>query len=244
MPGVTVSPESNEVYKNGHVGRGAEPYTDDWKRVGETIMSTAAVPLQSMRRNSELPMGYEEPRWYAAYTCANHEKRVAVQLQGKSVEYCLPLYDAVHRWKDRRMRLELPLFPGYIFVHLPLRERLRVLEVPGVVRLVGFGEHAAPLPAEDIEMLRNGLRAQTKAQPHPYLTAGRRVRIMNGPLAGLEGILVRQKNNFRLVVSVHLIMRSMVVDVDAADVRPLNAGETARNNNSVEFKSARTAGRR
>ncbi|MHB8638884.1 MAG: transcription termination/antitermination protein NusG [Candidatus Acidiferrales bacterium] len=189
-------------------------------------------------------MGYEEPRWYAAYTCANHEKRVAVQFQGKSVEYFLPLYEAIHRWKDRRMRLELPLFPGYIFVYLPLRDRLRVLEVPGVVRLVGFGDYAAPLPAEDIDMLRNGLRGQTKAQPHPYLTAGRRVRIMSGPLTGLEGILERQKNNFRLVVSIDLIMRSIVVDVNAADVRPLNARETAGNNNPVEFESARTVARR
>ncbi|MHB8754672.1 MAG: transcription termination/antitermination protein NusG [Candidatus Acidiferrales bacterium] len=206
-------------------------------------MSIAAIALNPTKRKSELPVGYEEPRWYAAYTCANHEKRVAVHFQGKSVEYFLPLYEAIHRWKDRRMRLEMPLFPGYIFVHLPLRDRLRVLEVPGVVRLVGFGEHAAPLPAEDIEMLRNGLSCKLKAQPHPYLTAGRRVRIMCGPLAGLEGILVCPKNNCRLVVSLHLIMRSIVVDVDAADVRPLNAGETARNNNPAEFKSVRMTGR-
>lgn len=206
-------------------------------------MSTTTMPFHSTERDFELPIGYHEPCWYAVYTCANHEKKVACQFGGRGVEHFLPLYETVHRWKDRRMRLELPLFPGYIFVHLPLSDRLRVLEVPGVVRLVGFGERAAPLPAQEIEMLRNGLSGKLKAQPHPYLTAGRRVRITRGPLAGLEGILVRKKSNFRLVVSIDLIMRSIVVDVDAADIRPLNVVEPMQTNNPVEFKSARASGR-
>jgi len=78
-----------------------------------------------------LPAGYIEPRWYAAYTSANHEKRVAEQLKLRSVEHFLPLYDSVRRWKDRRMKLQLPLFPGYVFVRLALRDRLQVLQVPG-----------------------------------------------------------------------------------------------------------------
>ena len=206
-------------------------------------MSSTAISLRWERRNFELPVGYQEPCWYAVYTCANHEKAVASQFEGRGVEHFLPLYETVHRWKDRRMRLELPLFPSYIFVHLPLREKLRVLEVPGVVRLVGFGEHAAPLPVQEIETLRNSLTRELKAQPHPYLTAGRRVRIMSGPLAGMEGILVRKKSDFRLILSVNLIMRSIVVNVDAADIRPLTVGEPARTDNSVEFKSARSLGR-
>ncbi len=180
--------------------------------------------------------GYQEPCWYAAYTSANHEKRVAAQFEGRGVRHFLPLYQTVHRWKDRRMRLELPLFPSYIFVHLPLRERLRVLEVPGVARLVGFGDYAAPLPADEIEMLRNGLSRELNAQPHPYLTAGRRVRITNGPLAGMEGILMRRKKNFRLILSINLIMRSIVVDVDVADVRPLDTVERSQKNNPAELR--------
>ncbi|MGH9865425.1 MAG: UpxY family transcription antiterminator [Candidatus Acidiferrales bacterium] len=203
-------------------------------------MASPTMSVNSMRKNFELPVGYQEPCWYAAYTCANHEKRVAGQFSGRGVEHFLPLYETVHRWKDRRMRLELPLFPSYIFVHLPLRERLRVLQVPGVVRLVGFGDHAAPLPADEIEMLRNGLSGEFKAKPHPYLTAGRRMRITSGPLAGMEGILMRQKSNFRLVLSINLIMRSIVVDVDAADIQPLNAVEEHRKNNPMEFRAART----
>lgn len=204
-------------------------------------MATATMQFHAVRTNLELPVGYQEPCWYAAYTSANHEKRVAAQFEGRGVQHFLPLYQTVHRWKDRRMRLELPLFPSYIFVHLPLRDRLRVLEVPGVARLVGFGDYAAPLPAEEIEMLRNGLSQELNAQPHPYLMAGRRVRITNGPLAGMEGILMRRKNNFRLILSINLIMRSIAVDVDVADIRPLDTAEWAQKNNSVELRTVRRA---
>jgi transcription antitermination factor NusG len=162
-----------------------------------------------------------ETHWYAVYTCANHEKRIAAQFDERSIENFLPLYETVRRWKDRRMRIALPLFPGYIFVRHPLRKRLDILQVPGVVRLVGFNNIAAPLPIEDIETLRNGLKRSYNAEPHPYLTMGRRVRIVHGPFEGLEGILLRRKGNLRVVLSIHLIMRSVAVDVDLADVQVL-----------------------
>ncbi len=200
-------------------------------------MATATTSFQLMPSNLELPDSYHQPCWYAAYTCANHEKSVAAQFQQRCVEHFLPLYEAVHRWRDRRMRVQLPLFPSYIFVHLPLRERLRVLAVPGVVRLVGFGEHPAALPGEEIEMLRSGLRRELNAQPHPYLTAGCCVRIVSGPLAGLEGILLRRKGNVRLILSIDLIMKSIVVDVDAADIRPSHVQNARRPGNRMEFKS-------
>jgi transcription antitermination factor NusG len=152
------------------------------------------------------------------YTSANHEKRVVEQLGIRGIEHFLPLYASVRRWKDRRVELELPLFPGYVFVHMPLRERLRVLQVPGVARLVGFGGLPAELPAEEMAGLRAGLSRGARAQPHPFLTIGRRVRVKNGPLAGLEGILVKKKKQARLVVSVELIQRSVAVDVDEADL--------------------------
>jgi transcription antitermination factor NusG len=161
---------------------------------------------------------YAERQWYAVYTCANHEKRIATQFNERSIEHFLPLYEAVRRWKDRRMRIEIPLFPGYIFVHHSLQDRLQILQVPGVVRLVGFNNLTAPLPNEDIETLRRGLKRSSPAEPHPYLTAGRHVRIVRGPFEGLEGILVRRKGKLRVVLSIHLIMRSVAIDVDAADV--------------------------
>ena len=161
---------------------------------------------------------HADPQWYAVYTCANHEKRIAMQFNERSIENFLPLYEAVRRWKDRRMRIEIPLFPGYLFVRHSLRNRLQILQVPGVVRLVGFNNLAAPLPNEDIETLRRGLKRSSPAEPHPYLTAGCQVRIVRGPFEGLEGILVRRRGKLRVVLSIHLIMRSVAIDVDAADV--------------------------
>jgi len=168
-----------------------------------------------------LPPDYLEARWYAAYTCAKHEKRVREQLEQRSVESFLPVYETVRRWKDRRMHLQLPLFPGYVFVRLALSDRLRVLQVPSVVRLVGFNGHLSALPDEEIEGLKKGLACGVRAEPHPFMTAGRPVRIKAGPLEGREGILIRRKGNLRVVLSIDLIQRSIVVDVDAADVEPL-----------------------
>src|SRR4029077_3812170 len=141
-----------------------------------------------------LPSSFRDPFWYAAYTSANHEKRVAEQLARRSVEHFLPLYETVRRWKDRRKQLQLPLFPGYVLVRLALRDRLQVLQVPGVANLVGFSGTPTALPQEEIDALRASLASGARAEPHPYLTVGRRVRIKSGPLAGMEGILVRKKN--------------------------------------------------
>ena len=112
------------------------------------------------------------------------------------------------------------LFPGYVFVHLDLKDRLRVLQVPSVVRFVSFNGHPAPLPDSEIEALNSGLAGGVRAEPHPYLKVGRRVRVKHGPLAGAQGILVRRKDKFRVVLSIDLIMRSVAVEVDEADVEP------------------------
>jgi len=161
-----------------------------------------------------------EPRWYAAYTNANHEKRVAQHLEQRSIENLLPLYESVRRWKDRRMLLQMPLFPGYVFVRLPLRDRLELLQVPGVVHLVSFNGHPAPLPEEDVRALQNCLSHDCRVEPHPYLQAGRRARVINGPLRGLAGILLRRKNKTRFVLSFDLIMRSVAVEIDEIDLAP------------------------
>jgi transcription antitermination factor NusG len=127
----------------------------------------------------------------------------------------------VHRWQDRRVHVQLPLFPGYVLVRMALRDRLRVLQVPSVVRLVGFGGGLpSALPDQEVEALRSGLSCGLRAQPQPYLIVGRQVRIVNGPLAGMEGIVQRRKGSFRVVLSMHLIRRSIVVEVNAADLSP------------------------
>jgi transcription antitermination factor NusG len=160
---------------------------------------------------------YNEPRWYATYTLPRHEKLVAHQLAQKYVESYLPLYEAIHRWKDRRARVQVPLFPGYVFVQITLAERLKVLEIASVLRIVSFKGQAAPLPEGEIEALRNAL-LHRKAEPYPYLAIGKRVRVNAGPLEGLEGIVVRRKGSMRIVISLDSIMQSVALEVDASDV--------------------------
>jgi transcription antitermination factor NusG len=183
-------------------------------------MSIMISPVSEFSAEALLPSQYLQVCWYAAYTCANHEKRVAEELVAREVEHFLPLYRSVRRWRDRRVELELPLFPGYVFVRLALRDRVRVLKIPSVVRLVGFGGSPTVLPDNEMDILRAGLSKSLRAEPHPFLAVGRRVRITGGPFAGLEGILKRKKTGLRMVVSLELIQRSVAVDVDAADVRP------------------------
>jgi len=183
----------------------------------------ATIATSSALSNSlELSIAGEcPPLWYAAYTSANHEKKAAAEISRRGVESFLPLYRTVRRWSDRRVELEMPLFPGYVFVHLALRERLRVLQVPGVAKLVGFGGLPVALPDEQVEALRAGLDKQMLAKPHSYLVVGRRVRVVHGPLTGAKGILVRKKGIYRVVLSLELIMRSVAVEVEATDVEPL-----------------------
>jgi transcription antitermination factor NusG len=139
----------------------------------------------------------------------------------RSVEHFLPLYESVRRWKDRRVHLQLPLFPGYVFVRLALHDRLQVLQVPSVARLVSFNGTPAALPEAEIAALKAGLERGVRMVPHPYLKVGRRVRITTGPLEGLEGILVREKNALRFVISLDLIQRSIRLDIDASSVEPV-----------------------
>jgi transcription antitermination factor NusG len=167
------------------------------------------------------PDDYAEPRWYAAYTSPRHEKWVAGQMNDYRLECFLPTYKSVRRWKDRRKELELPLFPGYVFVRIALRDRVSVLRLPGVVQFVTFRGKPAALPDYDIESLRGGSQANVSLVPHPYLTAGRRVRVRNGAMAGIEGILIRRKDSLRVVIAIELIMRSVALEVDASDIEAL-----------------------
>jgi transcription antitermination factor NusG len=159
--------------------------------------------------------------WFVAYTRARHEKKVAQQLEEWSIPSLVPVYRSVRRWKDRRKELELPLFPGYCFVQIDPAKRLRVLQVPGVVDFVLFQGRPAPVASLEIEALRRGAQGAS-LQPHPYLRAGRRVRIQRGPMGGVEGFFVRWKDRQRIVISISLIQRSVALEVDEADVIALN----------------------
>jgi transcription antitermination factor NusG len=163
---------------------------------------------------------FAQPKWYALYTSANHERRVAQQLALRSVEHFLPQFESVRKWKDRRVKIQMPLFPGYVFVHLAIENRLRVLQVPGVAKLVGFHGQAAVVLDEDIAKVREFLHQGLRAEPYPFLAVGRRVSVKGGPLTGMEGIVVRRKNRSRFVISFPLLQRAVAVDLDALDLEP------------------------
>ena len=188
--------------------------------------TAAAAPGDTMAVSGPVT-GATLRRWFVVYTCPNHEKRVAEQLRLRGIEAYLAQYRAVRRWRNGcTVSLALPLFPGYVFVHIALRERVQVLRVPSVLAMVGNGREPVPLPDQEMESLRNGLGA-CAPQPHPYLTAGRRARIRGGPLQGLEGIVLWKKNHshrVRLVLTLEAIQRSIAVEVGAAELELLASG--------------------
>ncbi len=184
--------------------------------------------------NAQVGPGCADPaEWYAAYTRCRHEKHVVNMLDARGVEHYLPLYDSVHIWKDRRARVQLPLFPGYVFVHIPLADRMRVLTAPGVIRLVG-NPAPAPLPVFELEAIRNYISQRLPAEPYPYITRGKRVRIKAGPLQGLEGIVVRRKSACRVIINLDLIMRSMAVEVEMSDLEVIASG-VGRPGSTVQY---------
>ena len=158
-------------------------------------------------------------QWLAVYTLPRHEKQVSRQLEERAVETFLPLYDTVRRWKTGPTRVSLPLFPGYLFVNVDTREKRKVVEVPSVLKIIGNRFGPAVLEETEINRLRHTVETGL-AQPHPYLSVGKRVRVVQGALAGLEGILVRKRGHLKVVISVTLIMQSVSVEVDACDVEP------------------------
>jgi len=180
--------------------------------------SSRAVPGETLAFTEEL---LPVERWYAVSVRPRHEKEVTRHLEYRGLNYFLPVYRSVRRWKDRRKELDMALFPGYVFVNLNLRDRLGVLQAPGVVQFVTFQGQPAALPDSEIRALESSMSAGLRPQPHPYLYQGRRVRVKRGLLAGAEGIMIRRKERFRLVLSIDLIMRSVMLEVDEADVEPL-----------------------
>lgn len=160
--------------------------------------------------------------WYAAYTFARHEKQVARQLEERHIQAFLPTYKSVRRWKDRRKVLDVPLFPSYIFVQMSTDNRLELLRLPGVLGLVCIQGKPVPVAGDEIQNLMQGIVEGTAIHPHPYLKAGCKVRVRSGVMAGLEGILVRRRDGARVVLSISLLQRSVSVNIDEADVEPVN----------------------
>ena len=158
--------------------------------------------------------------WWVVYTRHQHEKNVAEMLAAKGVEVFLPTYETVHRWKDRKKTLILPLFPCYLFVRERNDGRLLTMTTPGIHMLLTKGAGLAVVPHEEIEAIQRALMDPARVEPYPFLKCGEQVRVVHGPLKGIDGILVRKRNCYRLILSVQMLAQSAAVEVDASDVVP------------------------
>ena len=181
-------------------------------------MATNGAIWQS---ESPIPLPFsEDQKWYALQTRPRHEKAVVQRLAERRVETFLPIVTEVHRWSDRKKKVEMPLFSCYVFAKFLSNrvDRLRVLRVDGVLGLVGNGSEGTPIPDEQIDAVRTLLDGSLSWSSHPFLKIGQRVRIRSGALDGMEGILVSRNGSSTLVISVDALQRSLAVRVEGYQV--------------------------
>ena len=183
-------------------------------------MLSSQIHLESTSTFPPWGLAPEESNWYAIHTRPRPEKWIAQELQEKRVLTFLPLLQQIHQWSDRRSKVEVPLFSCYAFVRIAqaTEERLKVLRTPGVLGFVGSERQGTPIPDDQVENLRTAIRGKIPCALHPFVTAGKRVRIRGGSLDGVEGILVRQGGDQSLVVSVELLQRSVSLRVEGYDI--------------------------
>lgn len=163
------------------------------------------------------------PRWYALSVKHQHERRAEIALGWKGFEALAPTYRARRTWSDRSKNLDLPLFSGYVFCRFDFAERIPVLDTPGIARIVGFGNGPAPVADEEIAAIKMVVASRLPVRPWPHLRPGDRVRIEDGPLRGVEGTLLKEKDSLRLVLGVELLQRSIAVELEPESVVPLRA---------------------
>ncbi len=158
--------------------------------------------------------------WYALYTRPRHEKQVFEELRNRAIEAYLPTQKVRRRWSDRYKIIEEPLFKNYLFVRTDEQNYRKCLEPYGAVSFVSVEGKPAVVADEELEAVRIMVTSEIPHNPYPYLKAGRKVRVKYGPLEGCEGILIRKRGLDRLVVTVHLLQRSIEAEVDAAWIEP------------------------
>jgi transcription antitermination factor NusG len=199
--------------RNGQTLGEQTPKQDQWDSKGGAMATTSPVATDSATTPTCAWLG--EPAWYAVQTRSRHEHLVACHLASRGIVEYLPTFFETHVWSDRRKKIEVPLFPGYIFVQIkPLNEhRVQVLRAPGVVRLVGSEPGGTPIPSEQIQYIRTLIDQNLPWNSHPFLKVGQRVRIRGGALDGMEGIFTRRSGIDTLVISVDAIQRSLSITI-------------------------------
>jgi len=162
-------------------------------------------------------------QWFALRVKSRYEKVVSTIARNKGFQEFLPLYQCRRRWSDRVKTIELPLFPGYVFCRLNPQYRLPLLTIPGVVHFVGIGKTPVPVDDEEILAIQSAVASGLSTEPWPFLNVGQRVRLEEGPLTGVEGILIEVRKRYRVVVSVTLLHRSVSVEIEREWVAPIDA---------------------
>ncbi len=181
-------------------------------------MSSEQSPADGVSQAAASEAG--ELAWYALWTRSRHEQVVRQQLEGKQIETFLPTVTKWSRWKDRKKRIDWPLFPGYCFARFDVRARVPVLSCAGVVNIVAFDGEPAPIPTHEIASIRQLVESDLAFDPCPLVREGMLVEVTHGPLKGVVGRLIRKSDKARLVLTVDLIGQAVSVEVDASDVRP------------------------
>jgi len=182
-----------------------------------------SVPRQSARTLHHTHAAHTERKWYAVFTLAQNEQSAARHLDACQIESFVPTYESVRVWKNRqRKTIVQAMFPTYMFVRIGAAEHSTVLRSPGVRRIIGNHKGPLPLPDAEIDFLRSGL-CKENVEPYTDLVVGEKVRIKNGAMQGLEGVLVRKKNSLRFVLTLDLINQSAAVEVAAEELEPVPA---------------------
>ncbi len=170
------------------------------------------------------PIVEPQPSWFAVTTRSRHEKAAATTCHGQGITCFLPMIEEERRWSDRKKRIASPVFPGYLFVCIErtAEAQVRVLKIPGVADFVKNRQGPMAVAEHELENVRKVLSRGIPVAAHPCLTAGDRVRVTRGPLAGVEGAFVRAGGRARILISVQLIQQAVAVEVEEADVEPLS----------------------
>jgi len=187
-------------------------------------MADTGILIETKKNTEDESQKIIVKNWYAVHTRSRHEKKVEIELKGKSVEVFLPLYETLSRRRDRKKLILLPLFPGYLFVRIALeRERiLEVLKVKGVVRIIGkTSTELYAIPESQIDAVHKMVESDRLISGHPYIKEGSRVRVKAGPLQGIEGILVERRGRHRLIISVDMLQQSVSAEISMDEVEPV-----------------------
>ena len=174
------------------------------------------------------PPAEQAAEWFAVRVKSNFERAVASAARGKAFEEFVPFWQTRRRWSDRDKSIDVPLFPGYIFCRFQRDHRLPLLMIPGVLHIVGIGKIPVPIDDTEIAAIQTAVQSGLPFEPRPYLELGERVVVQRGPLAGVEGILVEQRKNYRLVVSITLLKRSVAVGIESDWVASMDKRGSSR----------------